>query len=39
VQAYTVQRPATRWGIPVETFSAGTQIMLDGRPVIIEDTL
>ena len=36
-QAYTVQRPATRWGIPVETFSAGTQIMLDGRPVIIDD--
>jgi hypothetical protein len=37
-QAYTVQRPATRWGIPVETFAAGTQIMLDGRPVIINDS-
>lgn len=36
-QAYTVQRPATRWGIPVETFAAGTQIMLDARPVIIDD--
>jgi hypothetical protein len=36
-QAYTVQRPATRWGIPVESFAAGTQIMLDGRPVIIDD--
>lgn len=36
-QAYTVQRPATRWGIPVETFAAGAQIMLDARPVIIDD--
>jgi hypothetical protein len=27
---------ATRWGIPVESFAAGTLIMLDARPVIIE---
>lgn len=32
-----LQRPATRRGITVESFAAGTPIMLDARPVIVDD--
>jgi hypothetical protein len=32
-----LERPATRWGSTMKSFPAGTQIMLDARPVIIDD--
>lgn len=35
-QSYLIGQSARRWGQPVEYFSAGQRISLDGRPVIIE---
>lgn len=36
---FILERAATRWGRTTESFTAGTQIMLDARPVIIDDNV